>query len=818
MRQANFLPEFRNLQRRIAGASVLVLAVLVAACADGPEEPLQEARSLQEAGRVAESIPVLESVLNETPDDREANHLLGSALLATGQPALAIWPLSKAAEAPDAGLEDDLLLGRAHLRGGSAMDALAVAHRLVEKAPDLLEARQLRIEAFMESNDFEEALADADFILDLRPDDQQTLVTRISILFELERAEEAEEAIATAKKAFTSVGRASGKPNPWEARLCAVDATFQFEKRDEGHIERARSAWEACLAEFPTVAMVLSNAMPFFDGLGEPQRSLEILRSAVEQAPENVDFRIGLGMRLGAMGEDEEAEKTLREAAESSNQPGPWITLAEFHDQRMQLDAARAATEKALGLMGEPSVVVQMQYADLLIRAGDYDAAEKAGQAIEKPEYRSLLEGHGVDWPIRYRDIEPWYDHVEEFIGVSGRPEGLTHLPDGNFLPPMEFNCVEAAVKERIESKFSDRIMTIGRAAVLTEDHKGRAACHYCGPCERGCSTGSYFSTQSSTLPAAMKTGRLEVQTDSIVERVEYDPRARRATGVHVIDAVSNERRFVAAKLIFLCASTLGTAQILLNSRTEQTPNGLANSSGVVGRYLMDHTFAQGAIAIMPGFEDAGSIGHRPNGTYIPRFRNVDSAHDGFVRGYGYQGGASRLGWGMMMNQTGFGSAWKNALTRPGPWMMMLAGFGECLPNEVNRARLSETHKDRWGIPQLDIHLEWSDNERAMCKDMTAQAIAMLEAAGGVEVMPLGGEPTPGGMAIHEMGTARMGRDPRTSVLNAHNQAHDVPNLFVTDGSAMTSSACQNPSLTYMALTARACAYAVKELRGGGLA
>ena len=427
-------------------------------------------------------------------------------------------------------------------------------------------------------------------------------------------------------------------------------------------------------------------------------------------------------------------------------------------------------------------------------------------------------DGHGVDWPIRYNDIAPWYEHVEDFIGVSGRAEGLPQLPDGKFLPPMDFNCVEAAVKQRVESAFPERRMTIGRVAVLTRDHQGRKACHYCGPCHRGCSTASYFSTQGSTLPAAQKTGRLEVRTRAIVEKVAYDPQTRRATGVHLIDADSKQRHFVGAKLVFLCASTLGSTQILLNSRSEHSPNGLANSSGALGRYLMDHTIGSGASAVMPGFDGSYYRGHRPNGIYIPRFRNIDTQHGAFVRGYGYQGMAIRLGWGGALNQPGFGAEWKQALTSPGPWLMFLVGFGECLPNQRNRAKLSDTERDRWGVPQLDIHMEWSDNERAMCKDMQAEAVAMLKAAGGVNVVSLGGVPGPGGDAIHEMGTARMGRDPRSSVLNGFNQAHDVPNLFVTDGSAMTSSACQNPSITYMALTARACEYAVKELESGALA
>jgi len=431
-------------------------------------------------------------------------------------------------------------------------------------------------------------------------------------------------------------------------------------------------------------------------------------------------------------------------------------------------------------------------------------------------------DGHGVDWPIRYDDIAPWYDHVEDFIGVSGRAEGLPQIPDGQFLPPMDFNCVEEEAKRRIEDSFPDRTMTIGRVGILTEDHKGRAACHYCGPCYRGCSTASYFSTQGSTLPAAQKTKRLEVRTNAIVERVEYDPTTKKATGVHVIDSETNERHFFRSKVVFLCAGTMASTQILLNSRNESFPDGLANSSGALGRYLMDHTMGAGAFAVMPGFEKWVARGHRPNGIYIPRFRNLasDPADDepGFIRGYGYQGMAMRMQGFPALAQPGFGADWKKTLTGFGPWTMFLAGFGECLPRETNRITLSENHRDRWGIPQMNVHFEWDKNELAMYRQIGADAVAMLEAAGGVYVNPLSETPPPGGVGIHEMGTARMGLDPKTSVLGSHCEAHDVPNLFVTDGSCMTSSACQNPSLTYMALTARACAYAVEQLERGAYA
>lgn len=425
-------------------------------------------------------------------------------------------------------------------------------------------------------------------------------------------------------------------------------------------------------------------------------------------------------------------------------------------------------------------------------------------------------DGFGVDWPIRYRDVEPWYDHVEDFIGVSGQAEGLAQLPDSHFLPPMDFNCVEAHAKRKIEAAFGDRRLTIGRTAILTKPHRGRAACHYCGPCGRGCSTGSYFSTQSSTLPAAKLTGRLEILTDTVVEKVLHDPARGRVTGVAVVDAKTRERRDLYARAVFLCASTIPTSQLLLNSRSEQAPMGLANGSGAVGKYLMDHTIGLGALGVVPGFDGTSTFGNRPNGIYIPRFRNVDDRHPDFVRGYGYQGGAMQVGSQAALAAPGFGAPLKQALAGPGPWMFYLAGFGECLPRETNRVVLDETRRDAYGIPQVRVDFEWSDNEIAMRKDVTAQAKAMLDAVGAVGVTThdqfgIGGE------AIHEMGTARMGRDPRTSVLNGNNQAHELPNLFVTDGSCMASSACQNPSLTYMALTARAAAFAADEMASGAI-
>lgn len=427
-------------------------------------------------------------------------------------------------------------------------------------------------------------------------------------------------------------------------------------------------------------------------------------------------------------------------------------------------------------------------------------------------------DGHGVDWPIRYADIEPWYDHVEEFIGVSGQAEGLPQLPDSKFLPPMELNCVEKHCREKIAEKFPGRVVTIGRTAILTKAHNGRAACHYCGPCHMGCSTGSYFSTQSSTLPAAQATGRLLVRSDAVVEGIEFDPESKRATGVRVSDAKTGGRETIPTRLVFLCASTVGSTQILLNSRSERAPDGLANSSGSLGRYLMDHHLGLSAVGLMPGFDQQDTFGRRPNGIYIARFKNLgdEASKAPFLRGYGYQGRAQRTGWEMGNMLPGFGKQLKETLRKPGPWTIGLSGFGECLPNEANQITLDETKVDAFGIPQVRVSMAFGENERKMREDAAEEAAAMIVAAGGVVMAKAADLSTPG-VAIHEMGTARMGRDPKTSVLNAHNQAHDVPNLFVTDGACMTSSACQNPSLTYMALTARAAAYAASEMEKGSI-
>ena len=429
----------------------------------------------------------------------------------------------------------------------------------------------------------------------------------------------------------------------------------------------------------------------------------------------------------------------------------------------------------------------------------------------------NLREGIAVDWPIRYADIAPWYDYVEEFAGISGEALGLAQLPDSKFLPPMELNCTERFVRSELAKHFGgERVLTIGRAAILTQDHRGRAACHYCGPCERGCITRSYFSSLNATLPAAENTGRMTLRPFSVVHSVVFDAKTRRAAGVRVIDAQTKAAVEFRAKVVFLCASALESVRILLNSATPEFANGLANSSGELGHNLMDHVTAGGATALIPGNEDRLEVGRRPNGTYMPRFRNVKSKHPDFLRGYGFQGGAHREGWNRGIMQTGFGADFKKSLSKPGPWRFSFGGFGECLPSHNNYVELDKEKVDAWEIPTLKIHSGWSENELALRKDMAISAAEMLAAAGGREIEPFERNDPPG-FAIHEMGTARMGRDPKTSVLNSFNQAHDVQNLFITDGGAMVSSSCVNPSLTYMALTARACDYAVRQMKKGDL-
>lgn len=427
-------------------------------------------------------------------------------------------------------------------------------------------------------------------------------------------------------------------------------------------------------------------------------------------------------------------------------------------------------------------------------------------------------DGVGIDWPIRYEQIEPWYDYVERFVGISGQAEGLSHCPDGIFLPPMQLNWAEEYLQEALNAHFDDRLLTIGRAAVLTQPHNGRAACHYCGQCYRGCSAGAYYSSQSASLPAAFATGRLTLQPESIVHSLIYDEVRGRATGVRYIDRSSATMREAEARIIFLCASALGTTQILLNSTSSRFPNGFANDSGVLGHYLMDHHFQIGATGQIPGGEDRYFVGSRPNGIYIPRFRNLSkkTMRRDYLRGFAYQGEAYRPSWDRPV--PGFGPELKQTLQTPGPWEMFLEAYGEAMPRFENYVTLDESMTDAWGIPALRIHCKWAENELTMREDMQQSAVEMLDAAGAKNIQTfdhyteggLGAEP---GLGIHEMGTARMGRDPKSSILNGYNQCHSVPNVFVTDGACMTSSACQNPSITYMALTARAASYAVDELK-----
>lgn len=432
----------------------------------------------------------------------------------------------------------------------------------------------------------------------------------------------------------------------------------------------------------------------------------------------------------------------------------------------------------------------------------------------------NAADGHAIPWPVSYGDIAPWYSHVEKFIGVSGEAEGLAQLPDSEFLPPMDYFGLEKTIKRRVKKKLPDITITMGRCAILTQEHNGRAACHYCGPCERGCSTGSYFSSQSSTLPAARATGNLTLLSNQVVERLEHAPSGDRITAVNVVDSVTGNRRRYTASVFFLCASTLGSTQIMLNSTSSKHPNGLSNKSGVLGKYLMDHGEAR-HMGLFVDNTDSYYRGNRPNGLYIPRFRNVGGQDEDadFVRGYGYQAHTIRGDWQMRYNRRGFGANYKDALRNPDPyWIWGMVSFLECLPREDNRVYLHGTKQDRFGVPQLATEFTWGENERKLADDAGVQMGKVLRAAGAV-YLDTGNRDSlgEGGGAVHEMGTARMGDDPGLSVLNKHNQAHEISNLFVTDGSFMTSASCVNPSLTYMAFTARACEYAVQQLQAGQL-
>ncbi len=423
-------------------------------------------------------------------------------------------------------------------------------------------------------------------------------------------------------------------------------------------------------------------------------------------------------------------------------------------------------------------------------------------------------DGHGVDWPIRYKDLEPWYTYVEKFAGISGEALGLPQLPDSHFLPPMELNCVEKEVKKRIESNFPGRHMIIGRVAHLTEPLNGRGQCQYRNRCSRGCPYGAYFSSNAVTLPAANATGNLTFRPYSIVQSIMYDESTGKASGVRIIDAETNKDIEYKAKIIFCNASTLSTTQILLNSTSNRFPEGMGNDSGELGHNLMDHTYRVGAIGKVEGFDDKYYSGRRPNGIYIPRYWNIDenSKSDKFLRGFGYQGGGYRMGNGEAANRQEFGGNYKDSIMKPGPWEFFITGFAECLPYHDNKVYLNKDVTDKWGQPTLSIDCEYKENELAQNKQIQEDAVEMLEKAGLKDVLGFDNNHEPG-YGIHEMGTARMGRDPKTSVLNGTNQIHGVKNVFVTDGACMTSNSCVNPSLTYMALTARAANHAVEELK-----
>lgn len=423
----------------------------------------------------------------------------------------------------------------------------------------------------------------------------------------------------------------------------------------------------------------------------------------------------------------------------------------------------------------------------------------------------NLKEGIGTDWPIRYADIAPWYSYVEKFVGISGNRDGLSQVPDGEYMPPMDMNCVETHFKQSIESNYPGRNLIISRTANASKAINGRGPCQYRDLCARGCPFGAAFSSNSATLPAAAATGNLTIHPFAVVHSIIYDEQKQRATGVRVVDANTKKTTDYFAKIIFVNASTINTALILLNSTSSRFPNGLGNDSGVLGHYLMDHNYRSRLYAEYDGFQDQYYYGRRPTGVYLPRFRNFkNDRQKDFLRGYAYACGGSRQRGSS--GDAAIGEELKNALSEPGPWTMWMVGMGECLPYYDNQVTLSKDQKDEWGMPIVHISADWKDNENNMTKDILAQGAEMLEKAGFKNVGHYDNH-APLGHGIHEMGTARMGRDPKTSILNGFNQMHAVKNVFVSDGSCMTSGGCQNPSVTYMALTARAADHAVNELK-----
>jgi choline dehydrogenase-like flavoprotein len=429
-------------------------------------------------------------------------------------------------------------------------------------------------------------------------------------------------------------------------------------------------------------------------------------------------------------------------------------------------------------------------------------------------------EGVGIPWPVSYDEIAPWYDHVETFAGISGATDGLVQLPDGKYLPPMELNCVEIEFQRKLDEKMGRRLI-IGRTANLTaplthNESPQRATCQYRNLCIRGCPYGAYFSSLSSTLPSAERTGNMTLKANQIVYEIIYDAAKGKATGVRVLDAETGAQTDYFAKVVFLCASTLGSAFIMMNSVSSRFPNGFGNDSGELGHNLVDHVKAAGVSATVEGHEDVAYTGRRANGYYIPRYRNLGKEKRDYLRGFGYQGRASRSGMGRFNNSALIGAELKQAVQEPGPWVLNLSSFGEILPDHLNHATIDRTRKDKYGLPVLKIDTKLRENELAMQKEMVSDGVEMLEAA-GYKNINIGENNYGMGLSIHEAGAARMGKDPKTSVLNKFNQVHACQNVFVTDGSFMASSACQNPSLTYMAFTARAANHAVEELKKGNL-
>jgi len=423
-------------------------------------------------------------------------------------------------------------------------------------------------------------------------------------------------------------------------------------------------------------------------------------------------------------------------------------------------------------------------------------------------------EGVGIDWPIRYADISPWYDYVEKFIGASGENPALPQLPKQILQPPFEMTALEKHIKAQFAKKFTDRHLICSSVAVLSREHNGRGPCQGRDQCARGCPYSAYFSSNGVTLPAAAATGNLKLQPDTVVHSLIYDEKKNRVLGVRAVDVNSLKTTEYFAKVVFLCASTLNSTSILLNTRGSRFPNGLGNDSGELGHNLMDHHNGGGATASYSGLLDRYYRGRRSTSMYIPRFRNVARKEDKFLRGYGYEFYSGRGTWTRGLGSADFGADFKNEITRPGHWSIYTEGYGETLPNHENKVWLSYDKLDKCGLPRQNISMKYGDNERIMAQQMMDDAVEMLTAAGLEDVKGFNHPVVPGSV-IHEMGTARMGRDPKTSVLNSHNQLHAVPNVFVTDGSFMVSSPTQNPSLTYMAMTARAADYAVGKLKRG---